>query len=323
MLEENLISIAMSSYNGERFIKEQIDSILNQSYSNLELIITDDGSSDKTIEFIKNYQKNDKRVKLYQNEVNLGFVQNFGKAISLCKGDYIALADQDDIWKKDKLKTFIEKIGENVLIYSDADLVDEHAVSMGKELIRPDRELVSGANNRAFLLENCVSGNTLMFKKELLQYILPIPEGASFHDRWIVFVATTYGSITFTEEPMTFYRRYSEQITKKREKDYESFFDRFKKKKAFKIKSAKIAVKDLRSFISLEILKNEETREIIEMLIKHYENYEHMVFNKPLHQILKKHKDEIFAMSKKDKRDKRVIRTAMGLKLHAGTLFIL
>ena len=82
MLEDSLVSIAMSSYNGERFIKEQIDSILEQSHSNFELIITDDGSSDTTIEIIKNYQKNDTRIKLYQNEVNLGFVQNFGKAIS-------------------------------------------------------------------------------------------------------------------------------------------------------------------------------------------------------------------------------------------------
>lgn len=323
MSEQGLISIAMSTYNGERFIKEQIDSILDQSYANLELIITDDGSSDQTIEIIENYQENDTRIKLYQNETNLGFVQNFAKAISLCEGEYIALADQDDIWKKDKLKTFIEKIGENVLIYSDADLVDEHAASMGKELIRPDRELVSGANNRAFLLENCVSGNTLMFKKELLPYILPIPEGASFHDRWIVFVATTYGSITYTEEPMTYYRRYSEQITKKREKDYESFFDRLKKKKEFKVKSAKVSVKDLRIFLSLNILKNVETKEIIEMLIKHYENYEHLFFNKPLYRILEKHKDDIFAMSKKDKRAKRAMRTAMGLKMHTSTLFIL
>lgn len=323
MSEQGLASIAMSTYNGERFIKEQIDSILDQSYSNLELIITDDGSSDKTIDIIKDYQKKDTRVKLYQNETNLGFVQNFAKAISLCEGDYIALADQDDSWKKDKLKTFIETIGEHVLIYSDADLVDEYAVSMGKELIRPGRELVSGANNRAFLLENCVSGNTLMFKKELLPYILPIPEGASFHDRWIVFVASTYGSITYTEEPMTYYRRYSEQITKKREKDYEGFFDRFEKKKAFKVKSAKIAVKDLTAFLSLSILKNEETKEIIEMLIKHYENYEDLVFNKPLYQILKKHQDDVFAISKKDKRAKRALRTAMGLKLHTRTLFVL
>ena len=156
MQKDSLVSIAMCSYNGERFIQEQINSILEQSYSNFELIITDDCSSDKTIEIIKNYQANDTRIKLYQNEVNLGFVKNFEKAISLCTGEYIALADQDDIWTKDKLKTFIENIGENVLIYSDALLIDEHAVSMEEELIRPEKDLISGSNNRAFILENCI-----------------------------------------------------------------------------------------------------------------------------------------------------------------------
>ena len=323
MSEDSLISIAMCSYNGERFIKEQIDSILYQTYSNFELIITDDCSSDKTIEIIKNYQENDKRIKLYQNETNLGFVKNFEKSISLCTGDYIALADQDDIWKKDKLKTFIENIGENVLIYSDALLIDEHASSMEKELIRPDKDLISGSNNRAFILENCISGNTLMFKKELVEQILPIPDDISFHDRWIAFVASTYGSIIFTDEPMTYYRRYSEQITKKREKNYESFFDRLEKKKELRLKNAKVAVKDLKLFLSLKILKNEETKEIIRTLIKHFENYEDIYYNKSLHKILKKYKNDVFAMRKRNKRDKRVIRTSMGLKLHQRTLFVL
>ena len=323
MSEDSLISIAMCSYNGERFIKEQIDSILYQTYSNFELIITDDCSSDKTIEIIKNYQENDKRIKLYQNETNLGFVKNFEKSISLCTGDYIALADQDDIWKKDKLKTFIENIGENVLIYSDALLIDEHASSMEKELIRPDKDLISGSNNRAFILENCISGNTLMFKKELVKQILPIPDDISFHDIWIAFVASTYGSIIFTDEPMTYYRRYSEQITKKREKNYESFFDRLEKKKELRLKNAKVAVKDLKLFLSLKILKNEETKEIIRTLIKHFENYEDIYYNKSLHKILKKYKNDVFAMRKRNKRDKRVIRTSMGLKLHQRTLFVL
>ncbi len=323
MQKDSLVSIAMCSYNGERFIQEQINSILEQSYSNFELIITDDCSSDKTIEIIKNYQANDTRIKLYQNEVNLGFVKNFEKAISLCTGEYIALADQDDIWTKDKLKTFIENIGENVLIYSDALLIDEYSESMGKELVRPTNNLVSGSNNRAFLLANCVSGNTLMFKKELVQYILPIPEDVSFHDIWIAFVASTYSSITFMEEPMTYYRRYSEQVTKKRVKDYESFFDRFEKKKELKLRHAKVAVKDLNTFLSLKILKNEETKEIIKMLIKHYENYEQIYYNMTLHTILKKYKNDIFAIRQRNKRDQRVTRTAMGLKLHTRTLFAL
>jgi glycosyltransferase involved in cell wall biosynthesis len=108
-----MISIAMCTYNGERFIKEQLDSILNQTYKNFELIITDDDSSDKTITIIKEYIKQDKRIKLYQNNSNLGFIKNFEKAISLCSGDYIVLADQDDIWKVNKLEIFLEQIKDN------------------------------------------------------------------------------------------------------------------------------------------------------------------------------------------------------------------
>ena len=99
MLEKNeLISIAMTSYNGEKYIREQLDSILTQTYGNFELIICDDRSKDSTVEIIKDYCIKDSRIKLYVNEKNLGFKKNFEKAISLCKGEYIALSDQDDIY---------------------------------------------------------------------------------------------------------------------------------------------------------------------------------------------------------------------------------
>ena len=129
----NLISIAMCSYNGERFIKEQIDSIIAQTYKNFELIIVDDGSKDNTINIIKEYQLKDHRIKLFQNDNNLGFVKNFEKAISLCSGDFIALADQDDVWKKNKLEVFLKNINGNMLIYSDAILIDQHSKETGKQ----------------------------------------------------------------------------------------------------------------------------------------------------------------------------------------------
>ena len=168
---DKLISIAMCTYNGERFVKEQIDSIIAQSYTKFELIVVDDCSKDNTINIIKDYQSKDDRIKLFQNENNLGFVKNFEKAISLCSGDYIALADQDDIWKKDKIEVFIKNIGDNLLIYSDAILIDQYSKEIGKELIRPNGNLVEGKCNKAFIFYNCVSGNTLMFKKELIKYI--------------------------------------------------------------------------------------------------------------------------------------------------------
>ena len=313
----------MCTYNGERFIKEQIDSILNQTYTNLELIITDDGSTDSTIEIIKNCQKDDNRIKLYVNDKNLGFVKNFERAISLCSGDLIALADQDDIGRDYKLEIFSEKINDNVLIYSDAILIDENSKETGKELIRPKKNMVEGRCNKAFLLANCVSGNTLMFKKELVEYILPIPQAITFHDTWIAFVASSYGSITFTDEALTYYRRYSEQVTNQRKSNYKSFLQRYNFKKDLMLTNSRSVLNYLKEFKKLNILKDRNTLNIIEALIGHYENYSSIHYNTKLYKILKRDKEEIYAITKDKKRQKKLIKTSIGLKLHEKTFFIL
>jgi len=314
------ISIAMCTYNGERFIKEQLDSILNQSYKNLEIIITDDKSTDKTIDIIKKYQLADDRIKLYQNEKNLGFVKNFEKAISLCSGNYIALSDQDDIWKNNKIEVFLEKIKNNLLIYSDAELIDEFSNKSNKQLIRPHINLVSGKCNKAFLFYNCASGNTMMFKKELVKYILPIPKEFSFHDIWIAFIASTLGTITYTEESMTYYRRYNEQVTRTVEKDYQSFRDRFNQKTMNKLKMIQQRKIDFELLIQLDFL-DLEVKKIIEVLIQHFIKYEQGYFNKNLFMILDEYKDELFAIKNERKRKKYVTRESMKLKLQKILLF--
>ena len=195
------ISVVMCTFNGAKYLAEQLDSILAQSYSNIEIIVVDDCSTDNTFEILKNYQSKDPRIQVFQNSKNIGFVQNFSKAISLATGDYIALADQDDIWKPYKLEKFANEIQNHSLIYSDAILIAPDGQSLNRELTRPNDHLVSGHCNQAFLFKNCVSGNTLMFKRELLQYILPIPN-VSFHDIWIAFIASSLGTIAYTEEAL-------------------------------------------------------------------------------------------------------------------------
>ena len=93
-----MISIALASYNGSKYIREQLDSILEQTYQDFELIICDDCSTDNTWQILQEYAQKDSRIKVFENERNLGFKKNFEKAISLCNGKYIALSDQDDIW---------------------------------------------------------------------------------------------------------------------------------------------------------------------------------------------------------------------------------
>lgn len=316
-----LISIAMCTYNGEKFIKEQLDSIIQQSYENLEIIIVDDCSFDGTADILEDIKKIDKRIVLYRNEQNLGFIKNFEKAISLCSGEYIALADQDDIWKHEKIKLFEKKIKDNVLIYSDAIFIDKYSNELGNELIRSSQNLCRGACNKAFLLTNFLSGNTIMFKKELVEHILPIPEKISYHDIWIAFVASTYGSIEFTEESMTYYRRYAEQVTNRENIVHDSFFKKLKYKKESRIKAVEARLTDLKLFKSLVILRDKNTIEIVDLLIEHYQNYENTYFNKKLYIALRKNLNEVFASFRKQKRAKVAFRTALGLKFRTMTLF--
>lgn len=318
---ENKVSIALCTYNGANFLREQLDSILNQTYQEFELIIVDDNSFDDTIQIILEYTKKSDKISLYQNESNIGFIKNFEKAISLCSGEYIFLADQDDIWLSNKIEIFLEEIKDNVLIYSDAILIDKEGNSKNEMLISP-KNLISGSNNKAFLFDNCISGNTMMFKRELINYILPIPDTVSFHDIWIAFVASTYGKITYTKIPLTLYRRYSEQITSVHKKEYKNFIHRFKEKKIKKIKYSMKHLNNLKAFSKLSILKDEELLEIINKSIYHFENYSKIFYNKKLYRILKKHKDNIFAIQSLKKRDKLVFKLSSGLKINTTSMFV-
>lgn len=318
----SLVSIAMCTYNGDRFIREQIDSILSQTYSNIEIVIVDDGSKDNTLSIINEYLKNDNRIKFFQNKKNLGFVKNFEYAISLCSGDYIALADQDDIWKKDKIEVFIKNIGNNLLIYSDAILVDKYSKEIGKELIRPNGNLVKGKCNKAFIFYNCVSGNTLMFKRELIKYILPIPNEMAFHDIWIAFVASTIGTITYTDIAYTYYRRYSEQVTKDIERDYTSVFDRFKKKQVSYLITANNLIDSCKVFKTLNNI-DVDMGIILDTVIEHYSTYENGYFNFRMYRCLKKYKSEIFAIKKEHKVDRYIRKYSSKNKLQRLLIFSL
>ena len=121
-----LVSIAMTTYNGAQFLEEQINSILQQTYSNIELIVVDDCSTDNTYELLKSFLSKDKRIHIFKNKNNIGFVKNFCKAISLCSGDFIALSDQDDIWENNKVSKVVDCFEKNdcYVVVHDAVVID-------------------------------------------------------------------------------------------------------------------------------------------------------------------------------------------------------
>lgn len=233
-MEKPLVSIAICTYNGEKYLVEQLDSIVNQTYPNLEIVIVDDRSSDKTLSILESYSKKISNFKVYKNEINLGYIKNFEKAIGLCSGNYIALADQDDIWSLDKIETQVNEIGDSVLIYHDSEFIDDKGISINKKM-SDVINMYEGNNFKPFLFFNCLSGHQSLFKKELVKYCLPFPKEI-FHDRWLAFTATNIGEIKYINKTLVKYRQHENSDTNilklKRNKTGNSLFGKAKIKKA-------------------------------------------------------------------------------------------
>ncbi|MBN2787141.1 MAG: glycosyltransferase family 2 protein [Paludibacteraceae bacterium] len=204
-----MISVCIATYNGEKFIKDQIDSILCQISENDEIIISDDNSTDSTLDIINSYKDN--RISVYKNKLKKGYIFNFENAIKKAKGDYIFLSDQDDIWLSNKVKRLSHLLKNYDAVFSDAIVVDENL----KEIYSSFFERIN-AKKGVFknFYKSCYWGFGLAFKKELLELALPFPNQKEMgHDMIIGFIANIKNSIYFLYEPLTLYRRHSSTIT--------------------------------------------------------------------------------------------------------------
>lgn len=201
-----LISIAMATYNGEKYIEKQLDSIYAQTYKNIEVIVTDDGSTDRTVEILKQYSKMH-GLKYFINEKNMGFVKNFEKAITLCKGEYIALSDQDDVWETHKIYTLYHHMEDALLIHSDASLIDESGELTASSYTQNSHKVLR-RDIREYFFNNDATGCTMMFSRKLLSTILPMPENIIAHDWWIAIQAKQEGKVTYAPEALVQYRQH-------------------------------------------------------------------------------------------------------------------
>lgn len=224
-----LISVVMATYNGEAFLEEQLDSLLSQDHENFELIICDDGSTDSTRDILQRYAASDNRIAVYLNETNLGANRNFEKGLSLAKGDFIAFADQDDVWRKDKLST-------QLALFTDNEIVLVHSISRVFDGRIPKDATYSttvkqmmGNDSRRLFLRNSISGHNMMFRKELVKYVVPLPAGI-YYDWWIAVIATCVGKIGATNRILAFQRSHGGNITVKKRKTSkqtkEEFYER-------------------------------------------------------------------------------------------------
>lgn len=207
---EPLVSIVMATYNGDRFLKKQLDSLTALTYPNIELIVSDDASTDQTLEILQAFSANCP-YKLLQNKDHSGLVENFTKAIQLARGEFIALCDQDDVWMPDKIETLLEHIDEFDVISGSFLVIDEkgnyHTEGVMHEVYEASHH---GAYRLAdFLNENPILGCASLIRKQLIDRCLPIPKGVLYHDWWFMVSAILRGrGVGYTDKLVLNYRQH-------------------------------------------------------------------------------------------------------------------
>lgn len=209
-----MISVCMATYNGAKYLKEQIDSILFQLGESDELIISDDSSTDGTVEILETYLI-DSRVHLLLNNTFRSPVYNFEYALKNARGDIIILSDQDDIWNTNRVKKIVELFNLNSDIWL---ILNNYSVinAEGRELTHFRHTIGTNILKTSFLtqiVKNPYIGCCMSFKKELLQIALPFPQNLPMHDIWIGLLGSFYHKCLYCEIPLIRYRRHGNNVT--------------------------------------------------------------------------------------------------------------
>lgn len=213
-MDGELVSIVMATYNGGKYLRQQLDSILQQTYRHFELIVVDDASTDNTLSILDEYAALDDRIHVFPAVKNLGLVANFERGLGLAKGDFIALSDQDDIFRKDKielLRAALKDHPDRDLVLSDLSLIDEDDVEFATSMWRYQK--LNPQHGRPFnrlLYLNFATGCSMMFRRRLLKIALPFPPACLVHDWWLAVVSASSkgGGICLVGEQLTAYRQH-------------------------------------------------------------------------------------------------------------------
>lgn len=214
------IDILLATFNGDKYLREQLDSIIGQSIKSWQLIIRDDGSTDGTLAIINEYVARypEKILLIDSGGPNLGTVGNFSRLLDISTADYIMFCDQDDIWLADKIAITLDKMGtlENcygndtpLMVYTDLQIVDEDSHPIAASMWRYQQlNPCNGKRLNRLLMHNIPTGCTMMLNRPLHKLVTPIPNAAYMHDWWIALVAILFGESDFVEQPTVLYRQH-------------------------------------------------------------------------------------------------------------------
>lgn len=206
------ISVAMAAYNGERFIAEQLDSILAQLQAGDEVIVVDDASTDRTLDVVASLQ--DSRVRVLRNHRNAGVFSTFERALLATRGELVFLSDQDDVWLPGKVFEVMarfERDPEVMLVLSDAQVID-----VAGRVVEPSFMALRGGFRGSFvstLVRNRYLGCTMALRRSLLSTVLPIPRDVPMHDMWFGSLAVLQGRVDYIDKPLVQYRRHGGNVS--------------------------------------------------------------------------------------------------------------
>ena len=207
-----MISVCMATYNGEKFIQEQIDSIIRNISENDEIIISDDGSTDATLDILHRYAEQYNNIHFIQGP-GKGVVKNFEFAINQAKGEFIFLTDQDDIWEINKVEKVLDCFDKKncKVVVHDATIIDGNGKLL-KESFFAYRGSKAGVIKN--FVKNSYVGCCMAFKKEILADVLPIPNQIEMHDWWIGMISETEHGSVFIDDSLIRYRRHGNNVSR-------------------------------------------------------------------------------------------------------------
>lgn len=290
------ISIALATHNGRIHLEKQLQSLLQQTYPPREIIISDDGSTDGTLELLDKYCREHSLITVLHSEKK-GINNNFENAAAHCGGEYIAFCDQDDIWADDKLAQLVSGFTERVLLtYGVSILIDEN----DRQLPVSAEEYLGFQNYRTghlpffFYFSNCISGHTMMVRKKLVECALPFPD-TCMYDQWLALIASVKSEIIHVPEACTFHRIHSFNTINNQEKN------RARKKRMEKpLKYEKFSKHRAKHLVMLEkgLLESETLipaeREDLSRLLHHIRTGDKKFFNIWLYLLLLRRRHQLF-----------------------------
>lgn len=204
-----MISVCIATFNGEKYIEEQLKSILSQLETDDEIIISDDNSTDKTIEIIKGF--NDSRIMFLLNKEK-GYTSNFENALKQVKGDIVFLSDQDDIWENDKVRVCLEELKKYELVVSDCKIINENNQTISDSYFELRKVKRSGLGN---LVKFSYLGCCLAFRADILKKALPFPPNRQLctHDNWLFLVGAFLFRHKILNNKLILYRRHNGNVS--------------------------------------------------------------------------------------------------------------